>query len=105
MALTTCPDCQKDVSTSAASCPNCGAPVAAAAVEAKAAGAQLTTTQGTSKKLKAQQLLATLAVIVGVIWTMGEADSGSSSGIGALILVGGFVWFVVVRIRMWWHHG
>jgi hypothetical protein len=78
--------------------------VAAAAVEAKAAGAQLTTTQGTSKKLKAQQLFATLAVIVGLIWSMGGADSGSAV-VGTLILVSGFVWFVIVRIRMWWHHG
>jgi hypothetical protein len=103
MALTTCPDCQKDVSTSATSCPNCGAPVAAAAIEAKAAGAQLTTTQGTSKKLKAQQLFATLAVIVGLVWSMGGAESGSPV-VGPLIMFSGLVWFIGVRIRIWWHH-
>ena len=104
MALTTCPDCQKDVSTSAVSCPNCGAPVAAAAVEARAAGAPLTTTQGTSKKLKAQQLFAILAVFVGLFWAMADAESGSPS-IGALILVVGFLLFAIVQILMWWHHG
>jgi hypothetical protein len=33
MALTTCPDCNNSVSTSAASCPHCGCPIAAQPVQ------------------------------------------------------------------------
>lgn len=32
MALTTCPDCRKEVSSRAPSCPNCGAPIATATI-------------------------------------------------------------------------
>ena len=67
MALINCPDCNKEVSTSAVSCPNCGAPVAAAQ-ETEAAGTPLTTTQSTSKKFKGQQVIATLMFIVGAVW-------------------------------------
>ena len=101
MALTQCPDCDKQVSTSAVSCPNCGAPIAAAK-ETEAAGAPLTTTQLTSKKLKGQQLIATLMVIVGSIWIFSSPESGA--GLPAFIALVGLVWFIVIRIRTWWHH-
>lgn len=35
MALTTCPDCGKEVSTSAQACPGCGRPMSAVSVTAK----------------------------------------------------------------------
>ena len=108
MALINCPECQKEVSTSAASCPHCGAPIANA-TEAKRAGAQLTTTQLTSKKFKGQQVISVLMIIIGGVWlfTVLSQDPVPESGIGTptLILTVGLIWFVVVRIRSWWHHG
>lgn len=32
MALVTCPDCKKEISSRAASCPHCGAPMSAATI-------------------------------------------------------------------------
>ena len=55
MALMNCPECDREVSTNAASCPGCGTPIAGA-IESRAAGAPLTTIQETSKKLKKQTL-------------------------------------------------
>ena len=73
MALTQCPDCGKEVSTSAVACPNCGAPIAGAS-EAKAAGAQLTTTQATSKKIKTQQAISAIMFLVGMVWLIGTSS-------------------------------
>lgn len=58
MALISCPDCNTQVSDMAPACTKCGRPIGAAAKETVAAGAHLTTTQGTSKRLKAHILIA-----------------------------------------------
>lgn len=108
MALIKCPDCDKQVSTSAAACPNCGAPVKAAR-ETKAAGAPLTTTQLTSKKFKGQQVVAVLMIIVGAVWLSvylgANANQGNGAGWAILTLLVGMIWYIVIRIRTWWHHG
>ena len=106
MALINCPDCNKEVSTSAVSCPNCGAPVAAAR-ETEAAGTPLTTTQSTSKKFKGQQAIATLMFIVGATWifvALGQ-EPPSDAGLALVITLVGVIWYIVIRIRAWWHHG
>ena len=107
MALIQCPDCDKQVSTSAQSCPGCGAPIASAR-ESQAAGAQLTTTQLTSKKLKMHTAISVLAVIIGAVWMMVQVEAmkqgGEASATPTLLLVFGFIWFIVTRIRIWWHH-
>ena len=106
MALINCPDCNKEVSTSAVSCPNCGAPVDAAQ-ETKAAGTPLTTTQSTSKKFKGQQVIATLMFIVGAIWifaALGQ-EPPSEAGLPLVITLVGMIWYIVIRIRTWGHHG
>ena len=107
MALINCPECSKEISNAAPACPNCGTPIASAS-EASAAGAQLTTTQLTSKKLKMHTAISVLAVIVGAVWIMVQMDAverGSEpSAIPILLLLLGFVWFIITRIRIWWHH-
>ena len=108
MALVQCPDCEKQVSTSAVACPHCGAPIAGAQ-EAKAAGTPLTTTQSTSKKLKGQKIISVLMIIIGSVWLFTllsqEPDPESGTGLPMLITLVGVIWFVVVRFRSWWHHG
>jgi uncharacterized OB-fold protein len=108
MALTTCPDCGKSVSTSAVACPGCGAPVAIAA-EARAAGTPLTTTQLTSKKFKAQKLISVSMFLIGIIWLFGaiseEPVEDSAVMIPAWMVLIGLVWYIIVRFRSWWHHG
>lgn len=102
MALVACGECGKQVSDTAASCPNCGAPIAGAA-EAIASGSHLTTTQGTSKRLKLHSLLAAVAISVGVVMMMG-ADREDPSVVGGLLVLGGIIWFITTRARIWWHH-
>lgn len=107
MPLINCPDCAAEVSDRAPSCLRCGAPIASA-VESKAAGAALTTTQGTSKKLKMQSLLSSILFWLGVALTIGMAQSGNGNEddmlVPVLMTMIGLVWYLVTKIRIWWHH-
>lgn len=107
MALISCPECSKEVSDSAPSCPSCGVAIASK-TESKAAGASLTTVQETSKKLKLHTLGSVLAIVVGVVWLMGQMnlEQGSSEpgSVPILLIVGGLGWYFVTRFRTWWHH-
>lgn len=97
MALTECPDCGQQVSTNAIACPKCGCPIANLD-ESNAAGAHLVTTQATSKKLKMHTLLGLMAMIIGVIALFVSPE------IGMALFVIGFLWWLVAKIRIWWHH-
>lgn len=98
MALIKCSECEKEVSNKAAACPGCGAPFES---EAKAICLKrLTTTQRTSKSIKLQGLLAGIMTIVGVYLMVADP----ADDIAPLILLIGFIWFIVNRIRKWWHH-
>lgn len=103
MALIHCPECGKDMSKAAALCPGCGAPVVAAAAETDAAEA----TQATGKKLRIQQLIAVLLVIIGPLMILiGGSNPNIHQGSGAamfglLALLIGLIWLIVVRIRIW----
>ncbi len=98
MALIKCPECSQEVSDKAASCPNCGVGIVAVK-ETKAAGAPLTTTQLTSKKIKIQILLSIFIIIFGMVIT-----AINYPVVGILTILGGIVWFIITKIRKWWHH-
>jgi hypothetical protein len=65
------------------------------------------------RSLKMQQLLSFLCVVISfgiaaiAIGTRqpGTAEISSATMGGSLMLVGGLIWRVVTRIRVWWHHG
>lgn len=112
MALINCPDCNHQVSDAAPACPSCGRPIAGAA-EAQAAGAPLQTVQETSKRLKAHTLLGWLLILAGGLMAWGatkamETAEGGNLGVvvalGLYAMLGGLVWLIVTRIRIWWHH-
>jgi len=102
MALINCPDCRAQVSDRAGACPRCGHPIAIAR-ESAGAGTALTTIQGTSKRLKAHTAISATAVILSMF---GAALSSSAAwkGFWVLAAVGGLAWFIVTRVRIWWHH-
>ncbi len=105
MSLTNCPDCKNEVSTLAPACPNCGRPIAAEP-DVKATGSQLTTTQLTAKSFKMQSALSITMLIFGILWIMNShVDDDESKAIGALIALAGFAWYLINRLRSWWHHG
>ena len=71
------------------------------------------TIEKTGKSLKMQQLLSLLCIVIGfgiaaiAIGTRqpGTTEISSAAMGGSLMFVGGLVWRVVTRIRVWWHHG
>lgn len=107
MALINCPECNNQVSSTAASCPHCGAPIAEATGR-KAGRAQLTTIQETSKKLKLHVLLSSIVFWIGVVWLIVGINAAKQdeelSAIPVILMFVGVVWYVVTRYRIWWHH-
>ena len=94
MALVKCSECGKEVSDKAAACPGCNAPFG------KEGGVKrLTTTQRTAKSIKLQGLLSGIMMIVGVFLI-----SEDLYDLGTPTFLIGFIWFIVNRIRKWWHH-
>lgn len=108
MALINCKECNAEISDKAPHCVRCGAPVTTEH-EIKAAGAKLSTTQLTSKKLKMHSLLSLLFFITGLFtFFIAGADGNPSAGTSlyaVLATFGGFTWYLITRIRIWWHHG
>lgn len=81
MALTKCPDCDKDVSTSAASCPECGRPMAAFSGKAVQ----------TQRKGGKYEAIGFLLIVAGL------ATCFASFEVGGLLMCAGFVVFLVGR--------
>ena len=116
MALIKCPECSNMVSSIAAACPHCGSPVSGAA-EAYASGSPLTTVQQTSKKLKALTAIGAVIFFAGFIWlgvVYGRAHDQAfdtrdefyrAIRLPAVVVGVGLLWTIVLRIRIWWHHG
>jgi hypothetical protein len=71
------------------------------------------TIEKTGKWLKLQQLLSFLCIVLGftitavVVTTRQPGTEGVSNAavVGGFMFVGGLIWRVVTRIRVWWHHG
>lgn len=105
MALISCSECNHQVSDKAEACPKCGAPIASAR-ETVAAGTHVRTVQETSKKFKLQTLISVSLIIVGVVWliTVFNNPQSEPSAIPGLLIFVGFIWYIVNRFRIWWHH-
>ena len=123
MALEACRECGKEVSTEAHACPHCGVPMD------EKPKAQTTTTQLTSKKWKAHNIVSSVIIAVGIfIMIMGitsdkclafiacnsilrcpglqELSSLDCAAfiIGLLVVGVGVVWRKWAGIMSWWHH-
>ena len=116
MGLTTCPDCKNEVSTNAVACPKCGSPIATKVTDKsfdefvkqskdeEQAPMNRSTIQLTSKSLKMQTLISCILFIGGLI--VGYTNIGDPETMGyaaTAILVGGG-WYIITKIKMWWHH-
>ena len=101
MSLISCPECAKEISSNAPTCPNCGVLIAKESVATKS---NLVTTQATAKKFKLHGLIAFALIVVGMIMVFTGMENDSGPGTGALLIVIGLGWFIVNRIRIWWHH-
>lgn len=103
MALVKCPECGTQVSTAASACPKCGAPIATSGI-----GTPLSTIQQTSKRLKVHIIFSSLAFWFGLIWLLiainSDSPTPSTSPIPVLLIIIGLVWFLITKLRIWWHH-
>jgi len=103
MALIKCGECSKEISDRAESCPHCGNPVAAD--PDIVGGRQVRTVERTAKRFKGQVLIAAALIVIGLVWGIAGIQSEERSGWPGLLLIAGLGWYVVTRVRAWWHHG
>jgi hypothetical protein len=91
MALINCSECKQEVSDKAESCPKCGAPI--------------TTAQETSNRYKLQTLISVLLILFGVVWIIAIVINPESEpyGVPGFVILIGLGWYIVNRIRVWWH--
>lgn len=108
MALINCPECNKQVSNMAPTCVGCGFKISADRESAGSGVAALTTTQTTSKKLKGHILMSSLMFWVGLLIAIvvagGDPSSDDPPKWSILMTIVGFLWYVVTRFKIWWHH-
>lgn len=100
MALKTCEDCKKEISTLATSCPNCGRPNENAGV---------VTVESTQKKIKATGLFGIILMLIGIGCGGTLVDAGVESRVAlfvpfALFAIGFMAW-IRSSAGKWYHHG
>ena len=108
MSLIKCSECNSEVSDKAVSCPKCGAPILNDS-ESKGSGVNLRTVQETSKKFKLQSLISISLFIIGAVWVYvsmntvtGQVTEPSNTGMSVMLI--GMIWYIINRLRIWWHH-
>jgi uncharacterized membrane protein YvbJ len=106
MSLIKCPECEKEISSKAPACPNCGAPIAADHESIGSGVQHLQTIQETSKKFKVHTLIAVFLIVIGCLFAFIGPDLGRDglTSAGVLMASIGFVWYLINRFRIWWHH-
>ena len=117
MPLIECPDCKKQISDAAPTCPGCGRPMQppAAPLPFGAAGTGVMPPGGpkpllieqTSKRLKLQEALSIGAFLVGTVAFIPLliADYTTPAIMAAVVGGGGLLWFIYIRVMIWWRHG
>ena len=107
MPLIACPDCGQNISDQAAACIHCGRPLqtkSRPATPEPAADPEVVTVQQTSQKLKLQLVLATLAFLLGcTMWLTASTDDPTRI-FGIAITAVGIVWYLLVKVKIWYRH-
>ena len=98
MALIKCPECGSQVSSKAALCPRCAYPI----------DKPVQTVEQTSKSLKLSFLMSTLMIAVSFmvvcIGWLGDGINDSNTIIGAIGMLIGLLWHLIVKFEIWWNH-
>ncbi len=96
MAITTCPECSKEISTEAISCIHCGKPLKE----------NIQTIEQTSKRWKKVKLIAWLGLIAGFfIFSNNVNDGGFQNiytGLGLGVTFFSFIILLIGRFGSWW---
>ena len=98
MALVNCPDCGREISTSAKACPNCGRPMN------KNVDGSVVTIQKTSKKIKAQGCLGAVIMILGFVCASASESVPAVGLIGSVLAFVGLIMMILSLIEKWWNH-
>jgi len=98
MALVTCPDCQRNVSTLAEDCPGCGRPMAGR--QDIVGGRRVRTVERTAKRFKGLIFLSSLALLAGIWGMITKAQTWP-----IICLVLGLPLLAFGKFMAWWHHG
>lgn len=97
MALIECPECWTQVSDKADKCPKCACPISITPKTEQ-------TIELTSKRFKKQQIFAFLCLVVGVIMTLSIGNGANWSAglavVSSLLVAGGIIWLIIVRIKI-----
>lgn len=100
MPLTTCPDCESEVSTKASACPNCGRPVR----EERGSEDAPEVIEETGKRFKRNQVLGAGGVLLGGVVALAGAGEAWAAILGATVAGVGVVVYLAARVGAWWHH-
>jgi hypothetical protein len=119
VALMTCPECKRDVSSLAETCIHCGYPLAGqmrlapAGNSASGQPAIVQTVELTGKKYKLYKVIAGLLIVMGIAslllsyWIAGHGSNVPMKPIeylGVGLAVIGTGWMIAVEGQIWWHH-
>jgi len=114
MALISCPECGKEISSMAEKCPNCAYPISnrvnnlkphtiSPSIEDKAQIIEMT-----SKKLKMDGVFSVMAFVFSFTIMLTGAmifDSSFVNKIGWIGMLLSGIWMIVNSLRSWWNHG
>jgi len=65
----------------------------------------VTTTQRTSKSLKAQLSISLFLLCYGgLTWFVHESDASETLSWPTKLMIIGGLWYILTKIRIWWHH-
>lgn len=106
MAMISCPECGKEISSRANACPNCGCPIGDDAVAGPKQRVEVVekvpVVEATPKACKVLQVLSALIILGGFFGCIAGGLDNARDSIGIMLV--GLILYVVVGLYVWWNH-
>lgn len=108
MAVEKCPKCEDQVLDNKYGCPGCGYVKPNKPEMKNQPDETKIDTKTTAKNLQIQGLLSVLIFVVGLLWfflTTEDYQQRDEINVIALVMfIGGFIWYIATRFRIWHQH-